>query len=203
MRRVHGAKQDGLERSLARGWNAAVVASSLCLENACIEVNGKGVLLISEPLALERNPGRSRDELERALLDIPGVSKVIWLGDGLAQDPLEMSTIEGRYVGLGAGGHTDEFVRFADPRTMLLAWVEEDRVGEHPLNRINRRTNAAELRHPRARDRSGRPAVPHRQDADAGRDREAGSPRLEGGGIQRPGASPTSPQAKDDRPATR
>ena len=132
------AKQDALDLSLARAWNAAVVPSTLFLENATIEVNGKGVLLISEPLALERNVGRSRDEVESALLDIPGVHKVIWLGEGLAQDPEEMATIEGRFVGLGAGGHTDEFVRFADPSTILLAWVDDERLGDHPLNRINR-----------------------------------------------------------------
>ena len=132
------AEQDALDLSLARAWNASVIPSTLFLENATIEVNGKGVLLISEPLALERNFGRSRDELENALLESPGVSKVIWLGEGLAQDPQGLSTIEGRYVGLGAGGHTDEFVRFADPGTILLAWVDGERVGDHPLNRVNR-----------------------------------------------------------------
>lgn len=131
-------EQDGLDRWLAGASDAAVFSSPLFLENAAIEVNGKGVLLISEPLALERNLGLGRDDLERALVEIPGVSKVIWLGDGLAQDPLAMSTIEGAYVGLGSGGHTDEFVRFADPSTVLLAWVDDERVAEHPLNRINR-----------------------------------------------------------------
>ncbi len=131
-------EQDGLDRWFARASDATVVSSSLFLENAAFEVNGKGVLLISEPLALERNPGRTRDEVEVALLKIPGVRKVIWLAEGVAQDPLEMSTIEGHYVGMGAGGHTDEFVRFSDPSTILLAWVEDDRVTEHALNRINR-----------------------------------------------------------------
>ena len=111
---------------------------TLSLENATIEVNGKGVLLISEPLALERNLGRSRDELESALLESPGVSKVIWLGEGLAQDPQGLLKIQGRYVQVGHGGHTDEFVRFADPGTILLAWVDDERVRDHPLNRINR-----------------------------------------------------------------
>jgi agmatine deiminase len=132
------AEQDGLDGWLALSSNAAVLPSSLFLENAAIEVNGKGVLLISEPLALERNPGLGRDDLESGLLEIPGVSKVIWLADGLAQDPLAMSTITGHYVGLGAGGHTDQFVRFADARTILLAWVEDEQVGAHPVNRINR-----------------------------------------------------------------
>lgn len=131
-------EQDAFEHSFARASNASVITSPLFLENACFEVNGQGVLLISEPLALERNLGRSRADLETDLLRIPGIRKVIWLGKGLAQDPLEVSTIEGGYVGMGAGGHTDEFVRFVDARTIMLAWADEDRVADHPLNRINR-----------------------------------------------------------------
>jgi agmatine deiminase len=132
------AEQDAFDRSFARAWSAEVIPSTLFLENAAIEVNGRGVLLISEPLALERNPGRSRAEIEAALLRIPGIRKVIWLDAGLAEDPLEMSTIEGPYVGLGAGGHTDEYVRFADAHTILLAWVGDEQVDLHPLGRINR-----------------------------------------------------------------
>jgi agmatine deiminase len=131
-------EQDALDLSFARSWNAAVIPSTLFLENAAIEVNGQGVLLISEPLALERNPGRSRAELEAALLQIPGIRKVVWLAEGLVQDPQEKSTIEGAYVGIGAGGHTDEFVRFADASTILLAWVGDAQLDLHPLNRINR-----------------------------------------------------------------
>ncbi len=132
------SEQDALDQSFARAWNASVIPSTLFLENAAIEVNGQGVLLISESLALERNPGQSRAELESALLRIPGILKVVWLGAGLAQDPQELSTIDGAYVGIGAGGHTDEFVRFADASTILLAWVGDEQVDLHPLNRINR-----------------------------------------------------------------
>lgn len=151
-------QRDDLDRSMARRANATLIAAPICLENACIEVNGRGVLLISEPLALERNPGRSRDELERQLLALPGITKVIWLGDGLAQDPLELSTISGDYVGLGAGGHTDEFVRFADAHTVLLAWIDDAQVEAHPLHRINRarmQQNFDLLEH--ATDQDGRP----------------------------------------------
>lgn len=128
---------DAFEQVLAKATKATVVSSPLFLENATFEVNGRGVLLISEPLALERNPGLSRAQIEQHLLAIPGVKKVIWLAEGVAEDPLEIATIEGDYVGMGAGGHTDEFVRFADARTILLAWQEPSDEGQHPLHRIN------------------------------------------------------------------
>jgi agmatine deiminase len=130
--------QDGSEASIARMLGAGVVSSPLCLENAAFEVNGRGVVVLSETLAQERNPGLGRAEMERLLLEIPGTKKVIWLSDGLAQDPLERSTITGSFAAMGAGGHTDEFVRFADASTVLLAWVDDDEVDAHPLNRINR-----------------------------------------------------------------
>ncbi len=151
-------EQDKMEAWFAHHSHAAIYTSPLFLENATFEVNGRGLLLITEPLALERNPGRTREELEHLLLEIPGVRKVIWLAGGLAQDPLEMSTIEGPYVGLGAGGHTDEYVRFADPGTVLLAWVDDDRAGDHPVNRINHDTMQQNYNIlTRATDQDGRP----------------------------------------------
>lgn len=130
--------RDGLDRWIGRAGDARVIRSPLVLENSTFEVNGQGVLLISEPLALERNPGLDRDGLERELLRIPGVTHVIWLAEGLAEDPLGIATIEGPYVGLGADGHTDEFVRFADAHTILLASVDEARADEHPVRRLDR-----------------------------------------------------------------
>ena len=127
-----------MEAVFAKALGASIVPSKLFLENATFEVNGKGVLLISEWLALERNPGMTRGEIEGELLKIPGIRKVVWLGHGLAQDPLERSTIEGRYVGEGAGGHTDEFVRFADPNTILLAWADPSPGSENPPERMTR-----------------------------------------------------------------
>jgi len=152
------AAKDELDRWIAKTSGVPVLASPLFLENATFEVNGKGVLLISESLALERNEPAGRDEIERELRVIPGVKKVIWLGEGVAQDPLEVSTITGRYVGMGAGGHTDEFVRFVDPSTILLAWQEDDGANVHPLHRINRermQKNYDILAH--STDQDGRP----------------------------------------------
>ena len=53
--------------------------------------------------------------------------------------PLHRATITGSYVGWGTGGHTDEFVRFADARTVLLAWADETEARQHPVARLNQR----------------------------------------------------------------
>lgn len=128
------------------------------LEGGAIETNGRGTVIISGVLAEQRNPGRSLDDLKVELLKLPGVSNVIWLEHGLADDPQMRSSIVDEYVGYGTGGHTDEFVRFADPQTILLAWVEEDEANAHPVSRINRERMMRNYEIlVAARDQDGRP----------------------------------------------
>lgn len=126
-----------LDQWVGRHLRVPVFTSPLFLEGGAIEVNGKGTLLVSEPLALQRNRGSTRASLEHQLLQLPGVRKVIWLGEGVADDPHMKRTITGDYIGFGAGGHTDEFVRFADPRTILLAWVDSQGHSLHPVEQIS------------------------------------------------------------------
>lgn len=137
---------------------AQLHTSPLFMEGGAIEANGTGTLLVSEPLALQRNAGLSVAEIERHLLELSGIRKVIWLGEGPAEDPLAKATIVGDYVGIGAGSHTDEFVRFADPQTILLAWVEPN---DHPLHPVEEITAKRMKRNfdilSRASDQDGRP----------------------------------------------
>jgi agmatine deiminase len=147
---------DGLDDFFARATGASVTKSPLSLENATFEVNGKGALLISERLARKRHPSLTRDGIERELLRMPGVKKVIWLYDGAAEDPHMTATIRGNFVGKGAGGHTDEFVRFADPHTILLAYV--DHPPKNPVEEVNKERMDRKYRILlNARDQDGKP----------------------------------------------
>lgn len=128
---------DGLDRALADRAGAATFATPLAMEGGGVEVNGQGLLIANEALWATRNPGRSRAWLTREMLRLPGVRKVIWLPAGLAQDPLHRGTIVGRHVAWGTGGHTDEFVRFADAQTVLLAWPDAAEAARHPVSRLN------------------------------------------------------------------
>jgi len=115
---------------------ATYIKSTLVIEGGAIESNGKGVLIQNEQVALQRNPGWTKDEIEAEYKRVMNAKKVIWMKKGLADDDHIYQLHEGKYVTFGTGGHTDEFVRFADASTILLAWVEEDEVDLHPLNRI-------------------------------------------------------------------
>jgi agmatine deiminase len=131
--------REGLDRAIARHAGAQVLHRSLlAVEGGGLESNGRGLLIANESLLLNRNPGRSLPWLETALLRLPGVQKVIWLPQGLAEDPHLRATITGDYVGWGTGGHTDEFVRFADARTVLLAWPTDGDAKAHPVARLTR-----------------------------------------------------------------
>lgn len=132
--RTRAAEHDALDRTLAQRMGWPLFSSPLALEGGALEVNGRGLLIANEELHRTRNPTLSRAEVERELRRLPGVAKVIWLPVGLAEDVHLRGTITGPFVAWGAGGHTDEFVRFADERTVLLAWPDED----HPVARLSR-----------------------------------------------------------------
>jgi agmatine deiminase len=81
------------------------------LEGGSIDVNGRGTLLTTEECLLSpiqaRNPGVSREDLERVIGEHLGVRKVLWLGNGIAGDDTH--------------GHVDDLARFVDERTVVLA----------------------------------------------------------------------------------
>lgn len=156
--RTDDVQSGGLDRRFADALGLSTFRSPLAIEGGGVEVNGRGLLIANAQLWRSRNPGLSAMELERELRRLPGIRKVIWLPRGLAQDPLHRGTITGRYVGWGTGGHTDEFVRFADARTVLLAWGGEADMRRHPVARLNQvrmQTNYEILSH--STDQDGQP----------------------------------------------
>lgn len=135
--RTDDLETGALDRRFAQALGLAVFRSPLAIEGGGVEVNGQGLLIANAALWRSRNRGLSRDAMEEQMLRLPGIRKVIWLPRGLAHDPLHRGTITGQYVGWGTGGHTDEFVRFADARTVLLAWPDEAEARSHPVAQLN------------------------------------------------------------------
>jgi agmatine deiminase len=135
--KIRTGKRAKVDSLMAVATGAEWIKGNLTIEGGSIEVNGKGVLIQCEAVTLQRNPGWTKVELEEEFKRTLGVKKVIWLPEGLAEDEHILHFQLGKYVGYGTGGHTDEFVRFADARTILLAWVDENEVDKHPLNKVN------------------------------------------------------------------
>ena len=114
-----------------------VVSADLVNEGGAIESNGAGTIMLVEAVTLGRNPGKSKAEIEAIYWEVVGAKKVIWLPEGLANAPDGLQHIAEGYYGYGTGGHIDEFARFVDPHTILLAWVDEKEKEFHPINRLN------------------------------------------------------------------
>jgi len=131
-------KKTGLIDSLmAESGELESQKAAVNMEGGSIEVNGKGTLILCERVTFQRNPDMSREELEVVFKKALGVKHIIWLEEGLADDPYYFSQIVDNYYGWGTYGHTDEFVRFVNDTTVLLAWVDESEKDDNSLNWIN------------------------------------------------------------------
>lgn len=102
------------------------------LEGGSIDVNGEGLLLTTETCLLgrkqARNPGLSREALERILRETLGAHAVLWLDGALAGDDTH--------------GHIDNLARFVGPDTVVAAEEPDPRDANHePLT-----ANLARLR---------------------------------------------------------
>jgi agmatine deiminase len=108
------------------------------LEGGSLDVDGQGTALTTRQCLLNpnRNPGLSQGEIERRLRDALGIEKLIWLGDGLANDHTD--------------GHVDNIARFVAPGVVACM---EPAAGDDP-NRDALKTIIADLS--AARDVHGR-----------------------------------------------
>ena len=90
----------------------------IVMEGGSIEVNGAGCVLTTEQCLLNpnRNPDLSREGIEQYLKDYLGVTKVLWLGEGIAGDDTD--------------GHIDDIARFAASDVIVCA-VEDDPADEN------------------------------------------------------------------------
>ena len=107
----------------------------IVMEGGSIEVNGAGVVMTTEQCLLNpnRNPGLNRERIEEYLMQFLGVTKVLWLGEGIVGDDTD--------------GHIDDIARFVSTTTIVCA-LEEDPADanysllQDNLERLRRATDA-------------------------------------------------------------
>ena len=131
--------EEAVDRHVAELLGLEVEKSTLISEGGSREFNGRGVMLAVEAVELQRNPGWTLEAMDEEFRRTLGVSKVIWLAEGMAEDEL---TFRGRlpgdvYTVITTGGHVDEFARFADPETILLAEITEEERRTDPIAAIS------------------------------------------------------------------
>ena len=151
-------KSGAVDSLMAVVGGAKIFKTNVVTEGGNIEVNGKGTLIVCESAMKNRNPELTKEFMESELKNVLGVSKVIWIKQGLAEDPNGFyRRITGNYVG-GGVQHSDEFVRFSNANTILLAWVDEAEKDLNPINKMNyQRLNESFQRLKNATDQDGKP----------------------------------------------
>ncbi|MFW5488911.1 MAG: agmatine deiminase family protein [Desulfovibrio sp.] len=153
-------EDERVDRLVARDLGLPIVRSSLISEGGDRESNGHGTLLTTEAVELNRNPGMTKEQITDELKRVFNVQNVIWLKQGLADDDLTYygPLPNGKLPVMTTGGHIDEYARFADPHTILLAEVSEEERDSSPVDAITyerMETNYDILSH--AVDQDGQP----------------------------------------------
>lgn len=113
-----------LGATLARDLGDEVDFVDVVLEGGAISVDGAGTMIAPEGCIM--NPNRnwylSRDEVELSLKEALGITNLVWLSQGLAQD-IEPDPDRLYY---GTDGHADLFVCFTGLRRCLMLSVPDD-----------------------------------------------------------------------------
>jgi agmatine deiminase len=104
---------DVIPSRIAAELGIGVEHPGMILEGGSIEVNGCGTLLTTEACLLNRNrnPLLSRRQIAARLRNYLGVTKILWLGEGIVGDDTD--------------GHIDDLTRFVDERTVVTV-IEAD-----------------------------------------------------------------------------
>ena len=92
------------------------------LEGGSIHSDGEGTLLVTESCLLSagRNPGLSKEQIERRLLDMLGAEKTLWLPRGIWQDE--------------TNEHVDNVCAFTKPGEVALAWTDDPEDPQYALS---------------------------------------------------------------------
>jgi len=135
-------KEEQVDRAIAAHLGLPNVMTRLIGEGGNREFNGRGTLMVVESTELQRNPNRTREQLEAEYRRLFGVRKVIWLPHHLYEDDLATRVYPGpdgaKAYSWGVG-HCDEVARFVSADTILLAEVTEAEAGLDPFAKENRR----------------------------------------------------------------
>lgn len=140
-----GNKFNGYDHDAAFGRRVIDALDMRCydgpmiLEGGSVVVDGQGTLITTEQCLLNanRNPNLTRQQIEERLALYLGVTRVVWLGEGLEDDETD--------------GHVDNIACFAGPGRVMLYTPQKDGGLNDRVMRDNRARLAA------ACDARGRP----------------------------------------------
>lgn len=126
-----------IEKREAERLNLEVISSEVVNEGGAMEVNGNGIMMAIKETALQRNPRKSIEEIEKEYLRLTGTKKIIWLNRSpINEKVFDGPTVDNWFPG-GANGHIDEVARFVSPNTILLAKIDDEERLQNPISKID------------------------------------------------------------------
>jgi agmatine deiminase len=132
----HFAKANGLK---------IFAKSNFVSEGGGKEFNGAGVLMVVEQTELQRNPACTKQQIEEEYKKIFNLKKIIWLPKPSYDDEnmftgyiYDKSTKQKALRSASANGHIDEFCRFVNANTILLAEVTQQEADADDMHKINK-----------------------------------------------------------------
>ncbi len=118
------------DERVAKHFQLPIISSTMISEGGNREVNGKGTLITTEAVEMDRNPEMTKADMEKEYKRLLGVKKIIWLKQGLVEDdhtfrgPITTADGDKAYTVVTTNGHVDEFARFVNDSTILFAKVD-------------------------------------------------------------------------------
>jgi agmatine deiminase len=116
---------NGIPYQMNRVMGLPLFEAGVVLEGGSIEVNGAGTLLTTEQCLLNRNrnPQLSREQIENCLRQYLGVSRIVWMKEGIVGDDTD--------------GHIDDIARFVGEQTVVCAFEDDPSDENHPILKEN------------------------------------------------------------------
>ena len=115
-------KDDAISAALLSALGVERVGSEMILEGGALTVDGEGTLITTEQCLLHpnRNPSLSREQIEAELRRTLGVSTIVWLKWGLAEDE-------------ETNGHVDGVCTYVRPGVVIAQTCDDPRNPNHEL----------------------------------------------------------------------
>lgn len=125
-----------IDNVIAGQMGLEVISSNLVAEGGAIDMSNSMLICFKET-ALQRNPGRKLEEVEKEYLRMYGKQKMIWLDRMPYMDKVVVGPKTGNYFGYGANGHMDEFARFVNDSTIVIAQIDPLEKDKDPVSQVD------------------------------------------------------------------